>query len=38
MTQRLEASGDAEGAERVQRLHRYAVGSSMRKQMAGGQK
>jgi hypothetical protein len=37
MAQRLEASGDAEGAARAQRLHRYAVGVSMRRKMAGGQ-
>ena len=36
MAQRLESSGDAEGAARVQRLHRYAVGISMRRKMAGG--
>jgi hypothetical protein len=37
MAQRLEASGDADGAARAQRLHRYAVGVSMRRKMAGGQ-
>ena len=36
MAQRLESSGDAEGAARVQRLHRYAVGVSMRRKMAKG--
>jgi hypothetical protein len=35
MAQRLESSGDGEGAARVQRLHRYAVGVSMRRKMAG---
>jgi hypothetical protein len=36
MVQRLESAGDADGAARVQRLHRYAVGVSMRRKMAGG--
>jgi hypothetical protein len=36
MAQRLEGAGDAEGAARVQALHRYAVGVSMRRKMAGG--
>jgi hypothetical protein len=38
MVQRLESAGDAEGASRVQRLHRYAVGVSMRRKIAGGPK
>jgi hypothetical protein len=38
MVQRLEGAGDAEGASRVQRLHRYAVGVSMRRKIAGGPK
>jgi hypothetical protein len=36
MAQRLEASDDSEGAARVQALHGYAVGVSMRRKMAGG--
>jgi hypothetical protein len=36
MAQRLESSGDGENAARMQRLHRYAVGVSMRRKMAGG--
>jgi hypothetical protein len=36
MAQRLEAAGDAEGAARLQRLHRHAVGASMRRQIAKG--
>ena len=36
MGQRLESAGDAEGAARVQRLHRYAVGVSMRRKIAKG--
>jgi hypothetical protein len=36
MAQRLESAGDADGAARVQQLHRHAVGVSMRRKMAGG--
>lgn len=36
MAQRLEASGDAAGAARLERLHRHAVGVSMRQKLAGG--
>lgn len=35
MAQRLDGAGDTEGAARVQRLHRHAVGVSMRRKMAG---
>lgn len=35
MGQRLESAGEADGAARVQRLHRHAVGVSMRRKMAG---
>jgi len=36
MAQRLEVSGDAAGAARLERLHRHAVGVSMRHKLAGG--
>jgi len=36
MSQRFEAAGDVEGTARMQRLHRHAVGISMRRKMAGG--
>jgi hypothetical protein len=36
MAQRLDARGDAQGAERVEKLHRHAVGVSMRQRMAKG--
>jgi hypothetical protein len=36
MAQRFEERGDSEGAARVGKLHRHAVGVSMRKKMARG--
>jgi hypothetical protein len=36
MSQRLSEAGDNEGAERLERLHRHAVGVSMRRKMSGG--
>jgi len=38
MAQRLSEAGDTEAAERLERLHRHAVGASMRRKMAGGGK
>lgn len=36
MAGRLGEAGDAEGASRLERLHRHAVGASMRRKMEGG--